>query len=121
MPAISHLRGICYIMMNKKKRNRNGKRKVSIMAWMETKLRWSFGILILVLTILGQSVWAAPAVSNPSAVAPVQSRPAVLPAQTPTIGATIQNVRVHSSDDIFRIVMDMSAIPAYTVSASDLP
>ena len=91
------------------------------MAWMEKRLRWRFGILILVLTFLGQSVWAAPATPIASAVTPAQSRPVVLPTQTPPTGATIQNVRFHSSDDLFRIVMDMSAIPAYTVSAVDLP
>ena len=91
---------------NKKQRNGNGKRRVIAMERMKKRLRWGFGILILVLTLLGHSVWAAPA---------------VLPSQTPPTNAAIQNVRFHSSEDLFRIVMDMSAIPAYTVSAVDLP
>ena len=91
---------------NKKQRNGNGKRRVIAMECMKKRLRWGFGILVLVSMLLGHSVWAAPA---------------VLPSQTPPTNAAIQNVRFHSSEDLFRIVMDMNAIPAYTVSAVDLP
>ncbi len=74
---------------------------------------------IIALVMAGQLVWAAPA-STP-ARSPATIRPIVLPSQTPTAAAVIQKVRFHSDADVFRIVLDMSAIPSYTVSAVDMP
>ena len=85
------------------------------MGWMKKRNSWSMAILALAVMLLFQTGWAAPA------PLPKPAPPAAPPSQTPPTAAVIQSIRFHSADDVFRIVLDMTAIPAYTVSAVDLP
>ena len=85
------------------------------MRWTGKKCGWSLTILVLAAMLLFQTGWAAPA------PLPKPAPPAALPSQTSSGNAVVQNIRFHSTDDAFRIVLDMTAIPAYTVSAADLP
>ncbi len=50
---------------------------------------------------------------------PVVAAPA--PLQSPAAPAFLDKVRYHSDQDMFRIVLEMTAIPAYTVSLTDVP
>ena len=69
------------------------------------------------MTLASQMAWAAPA---PTTASP-PARQLSMPSQTPAPTAAIQKVRFSSDSDSFRIVLDMTAIPAFTVNAVDMP
>jgi len=85
------------------------------MEWKKKRSRIFVGIVGLLFVC--QAAWAAPA----PATAPPPVRSVLVPSQTPASTASIQKVRFSSDSDSFRIVLDMTAIPAFTVNAVDMP
>ena len=83
------------------------------MEWTKQRRCRRLGLIMVAIILICRVAVAAPAAAPP--------RPLDLPSQTPKTVAAVQNVRFQSSADFFRLVLDMSAIPAYTVSAVDLP
>ncbi len=67
--------------------------------------------LAALMACLAQSAWAAPAVLTPAA----------LSSQTPAPAAFIQRIRFASEPEALRLVLEMTAIPAYSVSVVDSP
>lgn len=87
------------------------------MEWTKRWRRVLAGIMVLGGLLANQVAWAGPV----PAPAPAPAKQIVLPAQTSAATASVRNVRFHSDSDVFRIVLDMTAIPAYTVNAVDMP
>lgn len=82
-----------------------------------TKRALASMILAIMLCISAVAA-AAPAVGN----SPAKQLPAgQLPSVQKTPMAYVDKIRFHSDDEVFRLVFDMTTIPAYTVSISDMP
>lgn len=90
------------------------------MKWIQRGQRFLAVAMIMGWVLVFPVVQAAPA---PVAPAPANSpaRPKLLPPQAPATAAFIKGVRTHANADAFRIVLDMTAIPAFTVNAVEMP
>lgn len=70
-------------------------------------------VLVALMAFLCQTALAAPV--------PVIPAPMIFSSQTPATAAYVDKVRVSPDDAVFRLVFDMTAIPAYTLNLVDSP
>ena len=75
-------------------------------------------MLAIVLWLSAVAASAAPAPIKPPAKQPPAGQTSV---KQNTTTAYIDKIRFHSDEEVFRLVFDMTAIPAYTVSISEMP
>jgi len=91
-------------------------------------LRHAISILLISLFLIGMNSLGFAAVAPVAPTAPEVGtvRPGTVPTSPtsptpPASSATLEQIRVSSDDNAFRLVFDMSAIPVYTVSVVDSP